>query len=203
MGTRAIIRVVQDDKVYVTIYRQFDGYPDVAGRQILDAIGHRKIVNGMSGQQASSIANGAGCLAALLVAGLKEEPGNIYLEPEASDAGVAPPPPPVQAPPAAAPAGQQTLGAVDPPKEEAPAKAPRKSLDEQRAENRATVDQTIVTIREYEDLKELETWAAGWKASKTRTALPSALRQEVDKVLEEHRARLREAGAQEEPGASG
>ncbi len=88
MGTRAIIRVVQDDKVYVTIYRQFDGYPDGAGREILTAIGRRKIVNGMSGQQASSIANGAGCLAALLVAGLKKQPGNIYLEPGASDDGV-------------------------------------------------------------------------------------------------------------------
>lgn len=122
---------------------------------------------------------------------------------EPTPAPAAPPPTPTQAASAVGPAGQQTLGAVDPPKEEAPAKAPRKSLDEQRLENRATVDQTIVTIREYEDLRELETWAAGWKASKTRTALPSALRQEVDKVLEEHRARLREAGAQEEPGASG
>lgn len=133
----------------------------------------------------------------------EEEPGEDGQEAAAAEpARESVPNVPAERPPVAQP-GQQTLGAVDPPKEEAPAKAPRKSLDEQRAENRATVDQTIVTIREYEDLKELETWAAGWKGSKTRTALPSALRQEVDRVLEEHRARLRAAGAQEEPGASG
>lgn len=108
---------------------------------------------------------------------------------------------PADRPPVAQP-GQQTLGAVDPPKEES-AKAPRKSLEEQRLENRATVDQTIVTVQEYEDLAELEAWAGGWKKSKERSALPPALRQEVDKALDQQRAKLRAAGAQEEPGASG
>ena len=83
------------------------------------------------------------------------------------------------------------------------AKAPRKSLEEQKAEARALVDQAIVTLREYTDLVELEQWAAGWKSGKARAGLAPALRQEVDKALDQHRAALRASGQQEEPGAGG
>jgi hypothetical protein len=92
MGTRSLTVVVDDcwDKKQelVVMYRQFDGYPSVHGRELKDFLngtegeagfdGPIRIVNGLSSDK-GRIANGAGCLAAQLFAHFKSDPGGIYL----------------------------------------------------------------------------------------------------------------------------
>jgi len=85
MGTRSLT-VVQDEqgKELVNIYRQFDGYPSGAGKDLADFLTPIKLINGISGggrQKAGEYANGMGCLAAQLVAHFKTEIGNFYLLP--------------------------------------------------------------------------------------------------------------------------
>lgn len=85
MGTRSVTLVhAEDGKVLCALYRQFDGYPTGHGRALFDFVKSRTLVNGI-GTQTEPIANGMGCLAALIVAHFKEtEAGNFYLiEPSA------------------------------------------------------------------------------------------------------------------------
>ena len=82
MGTRALIHVKKDDKdsdTLVTIYRQYDGYPTGLGDDIKSILGGKKVVNGY--QDASKEVNGMGCAAAMLIAGLKDGCGNVYIKP--------------------------------------------------------------------------------------------------------------------------
>ncbi len=94
MGTRSLTRVIprqkglsyQDghkhpEKAVVNIYRQYDGYPDGLGLELAEFLSDFTIVDGFKLGDKSRIANGAGCLAAQLVAYLKDGPGNVYLEP--------------------------------------------------------------------------------------------------------------------------
>lgn len=82
MGTRSITRVVDDHsgKHVLTMYRQFDGYPGGMGLDLANFLAPFTIVNGIRLDEERKIANGMGCLAAQLVAELKDAPGNIYLE---------------------------------------------------------------------------------------------------------------------------
>ncbi len=89
MGTRAITKVFDGENLLVNIYRQSDGYLSGHGADIKEAIGDRKLVNGIQGDR-RSVANGMGCLAALLIADLKSdmEAGLIYInkpDPDASE----------------------------------------------------------------------------------------------------------------------
>ena len=92
MGTRSLTRVIprqkglsyQDghkhpEKAVVNIYRQYDGYPEGHGQDLAEFLFDLDVVNGLSGAN-YNVANGPGCLAALLVAHFKDGPGNIYLE---------------------------------------------------------------------------------------------------------------------------
>jgi hypothetical protein len=82
MGTRARVEVFEGEDCIVSIYRQFDGYPSGLGQELHDFLKPRKIINGIGmDQTAENSANGAGCLAAQLVAHLKDKIGNVYLEP--------------------------------------------------------------------------------------------------------------------------
>jgi hypothetical protein len=73
MGTRARVEVFEGEDCIVSIYRQFDGYPSGLGQELHDFLKPRKIINGIGmDQTAENSANGAGCLAAQLVAHLKE-----------------------------------------------------------------------------------------------------------------------------------
>lgn len=80
MGTRAITHIFDRDDLLVSIYRQSDGYLSCHGIDIAQALGSRRLVNGMRGDY-RAIANGMGCAAALLIAHLKGdmEAGNIYI----------------------------------------------------------------------------------------------------------------------------
>lgn len=79
MGTRSLTRVIEDGKHYVNMYRQFDGYPSGHGAELAKFLAPIRLVNGIASNEMGKIANGAGCLAAQLVAHFKKEPGGIYL----------------------------------------------------------------------------------------------------------------------------
>lgn len=72
----------------VSLYRQSDGSPDGHGRELSEFLKDIKIVNGIpseylteKAQPKQRIANGAGCLAAQLVAHFKKGAGRFYLCP--------------------------------------------------------------------------------------------------------------------------
>lgn len=84
MGTRSVTIVHDENQEVCRIYRQMDGYPEGHGLD-LAKLCDVTIVNGLGGED--KVANGMGCLAAQIVAGLKEGPGGIYLEPTGGDIG--------------------------------------------------------------------------------------------------------------------
>ena len=89
MGTRAIISVAKreegvsfseiPEKKLVSIYNQYDGYPDGLGVTLANYLLGTKIVNGLGGNR-DTVFNGLGCMAASIIAELKEEAGNVYIE---------------------------------------------------------------------------------------------------------------------------
>jgi hypothetical protein len=88
MGTRSLTRVIdKDNQEYVTIYRQFDGYPEGHGLQLAKFLEGRKIVNGIPVKATDIMSNGPGDLAAQLVAFLKDEfpVGGVYIYPAGSN----------------------------------------------------------------------------------------------------------------------
>ena len=91
MGTRSLTYVYGDDgHPIVCMYRQFDGYPSGHGADLVEFLTGSKVVNGLSMDDLKStkVFNGAGCLAAQLVAHFKQGAGGIYLyNPNAKDCG--------------------------------------------------------------------------------------------------------------------
>lgn len=96
MGTRSLTHIYDEwwdkPKLLCTIYRQFDGYPDGHGADLQEFLSSRRLVNGI-GTDPETVFNGAGDLAAQLVAHLKMDgdslsAGNVYIEePGTSDMG--------------------------------------------------------------------------------------------------------------------
>lgn len=81
MGTTGTVRVFQGNAEILCFQRHADGYPEGLGREVLDFCASKKIVNGISSSlDEGTIANGAGCLAAQLVAELKDGCGGVYIE---------------------------------------------------------------------------------------------------------------------------
>jgi len=89
MGTRATIHIAKreegvsfskiPEKKLVSIYQQYDGYPEYLGVTIANYLDGKKIVNGL-GDRNAPVFNGLSCLAASLIAELKEEAGNVYID---------------------------------------------------------------------------------------------------------------------------
>ena len=82
MGTHSLTFVHDGDnaKPFVCMCRQMDGYPSGHGhglalQQFLKPI---RMINGI-GSDSEHIANGAGCLAAQMIAHFKDGPGGIYV----------------------------------------------------------------------------------------------------------------------------
>lgn len=96
MGTRCITNVVDDKgEVYVSLYRQYDGYPQGGhGEELANWLNGAVIGNGIrGGEDRPKFFNGIGDLAVRLVTFFKEDhsvPGGFYLIPAASawNAGV-------------------------------------------------------------------------------------------------------------------
>ena len=84
MGTRARVNVFKGNTLLVSIYRQFDGYPDGLGKEVAEFAGKLRITTGIAGNPAGT-ANGMGCFAAQLVSLLKKDRangscvGNVYI----------------------------------------------------------------------------------------------------------------------------
>jgi len=85
MGTRSLTFVYekygQVQKPVVNMYRQFDGYPTGHGAELAEFLSEGKMVNGLRFNEEGKFFNGAGCLAAQLVAHFKKESGGFYLHP--------------------------------------------------------------------------------------------------------------------------
>ena len=89
MGTRATVSIAKreegvsfsekPDKVLVSIYHHFDGYPEYLGVTLANYLEDKKIVNGL-GDRNAPVFNGLGCMAASIIKELKDEPGNVYIE---------------------------------------------------------------------------------------------------------------------------
>ena len=93
MATRATVSIARreegvsfsekPDKTIVDIYHHYDGYPEGLGVTLASYLNDKKITNGLGGREDRNYYdyfNGLGCLAASLVAELKDGPGNVYIE---------------------------------------------------------------------------------------------------------------------------
>lgn len=88
MSTRSLTFVKDDtNRVVMNMYRQCDGYPSGLGTELYEFLKDIKMVDGIS-SGSEKIANGAGCLAAQIVAHFKDGPGGVYLHhPSSTDCG--------------------------------------------------------------------------------------------------------------------
>ena len=81
MGTRSLT-VFNDElnnEEIVVLYRQYDGYPEGHGTDLLNFLNNMNIVNGISNDEKRKIANGMSCLSAQIIAYFKKAPGDFYL----------------------------------------------------------------------------------------------------------------------------
>ena len=93
MATRAMISIAkreegvsfskEPNQTIVDIYHHWDGYPEGLGVTLADYLNGYHVVNGL-GRENDKLFNGMGCLAASLVAELKDGPGDVYIEPRES-----------------------------------------------------------------------------------------------------------------------
>ena len=89
MATRARIHIARreegvsfseiPEKVIVSIYHHFDGYPEGLGVTLASYLDDFKITNGL-GRDNDYVFNGLGCMAASIIEYLKDGPGNVYIE---------------------------------------------------------------------------------------------------------------------------
>ena len=89
MATRATVSIARREegvsfsekpnKTIVDIYHHYDGYPEGLGVKLASYLDDFVITNGL-GRNSDYVFNGLGCLAASLVAELKDGPGNVYIE---------------------------------------------------------------------------------------------------------------------------
>jgi hypothetical protein len=88
MATRASIKFKDSDGRFIAnVYNHYDGYPSGLGVKLLE-LTKGVVVNGLSPGEylGKRVFNGFGCLAASVIEGLKDRPGNVYLYSE-SDYG--------------------------------------------------------------------------------------------------------------------
>ena len=88
MGTRSLTHIKDDnDNTLVTIYRQYDVYPTGMGQDLKDILAPKRLGNGVGGGATlENFANGMGCAAAAVIAALKDDVGNVYIQtPDATD----------------------------------------------------------------------------------------------------------------------
>lgn len=83
MGTRSLT-VFQESsgKEIAVLYRQYDGYREGHGEELIEFLKNKKIVNGISlGNNKNNAFNGMSCLAASVIAHFKNDIGGFYLYP--------------------------------------------------------------------------------------------------------------------------
>jgi hypothetical protein len=88
MGTRSLTTFIQTYKdesgkqkkeEIITMYRQYDGYPEGHGLDLAQFLAQGKLVDGF-GLDDTIVFNGMGCLTAQVVAHFKDGAGGIYLQ---------------------------------------------------------------------------------------------------------------------------
>jgi hypothetical protein len=82
MGTRSLTTFIDEHtkEEIVVMYRQYDGYPEGHGRDLINFLNGMKVVNGIpGGKRASQLANGISCLAAQVISHFKKGVGDFYL----------------------------------------------------------------------------------------------------------------------------
>lgn len=80
MTTRSLTFVKDDtNRVLLNMYQQYDGYPSGLGTELYEFLKDITMVNGLGPDDGDKIANGAGDLAAQIVAHFKDGPGGVYL----------------------------------------------------------------------------------------------------------------------------
>ena len=82
MGTRSltVINDEWDNEEICVLYRQYDGYPQGHGTDLLNFLKDMHIVNGMNNKNMKlRISNGMDCLAAQIVSYFKTGAGDFYL----------------------------------------------------------------------------------------------------------------------------
>lgn len=85
MGTRSTTVVIETggekEQILLNMYRQFDGYLSGHGKELYEFLFPITMCNGLPcGDKGAKFANGAGCLAAQLVAHFKVGAGGIYID---------------------------------------------------------------------------------------------------------------------------
>ena len=93
MATRARVHIARreegvsfsdiPEKVMVSIYHHFDGYPEGLGVTLASYLDDFVITNGL-GRDNNHVFNGLGCMAASIIEYLKDGPGDVYIEPRNS-----------------------------------------------------------------------------------------------------------------------
>jgi hypothetical protein len=83
MSTHATVKITEDKTTLCTLFVHWDGYWEGLGKNIVNILSDGQLVNGLGMERKlGSQFNGAGCLAATLIAKLKTEPGDVYLTTE-------------------------------------------------------------------------------------------------------------------------
>ena len=88
MGTRSLTTFIepyqdkngkQKKEKIVTMYRQYDGYPEGHGIDLAEFLASGTMVNGFGVNEEKLVFNGMGCLAAQVIAHFKKGVGGFYL----------------------------------------------------------------------------------------------------------------------------
>ena len=89
MGTRSLTHIIETYKhngkkkkqTLLTMYRQYDGYPSGHGADLVEFLEGGDLVNGFGmDDKGKKVFNGAGCLAAQMVAHFKKDVGGFYIQ---------------------------------------------------------------------------------------------------------------------------
>ena len=91
MATRALINIVQRQQgrsfsktlkpsaIHTQLRKHYDGYPSGLGVTLANYLQDKTITNGLNRNDTNCF-NGIACMAASIIAELKDEPGNVYIE---------------------------------------------------------------------------------------------------------------------------
>lgn len=87
MGTRSTVKFYENGENILSVYQQYDGYPEGVGEQIVKLLKKYEIVNGLPVSNMAeeiTIANGLGELALFYILDNKDKNGNIYATTESN-----------------------------------------------------------------------------------------------------------------------
>jgi hypothetical protein len=78
MGTRSTTKIYENERLLLSLYKQYDGYPEGWGQELKDFFRKGVFVNGFNGSKGELEFNGVGDFALLLVKEFKEGTGRLY-----------------------------------------------------------------------------------------------------------------------------